>query len=179
MKRIIIFLPTIVLFAVFVFFYKGFAHNLEVTHQAQKQEQQRLADEEAARKAELQRQADIEAERQKAELIAKIEAHKRQKQAEIDERNRKIIQETEQANAQSKKLQAQIIKLQKDILNVRAARDKAQSEASETRLDLEKARIEKRNAEFEIQRYTDMLATRMGQSQALFAEQIADAKKKR
>jgi hypothetical protein len=47
----------------------------------------------------------------------------------------------------------------------------------ETKLDLEKARIAKRNAEFEIQRYTDMLAKRMDQSQALTNEIIAAKKK--
>ena len=47
----------------------------------------------------------------------------------------------------------------------------------ETKLDLEKSRIDKRNAEFEIQRFTEMLSKRMDQSQALTNEVLAAKKK--
>ena len=178
MKRLIIFLPTVALFGVFVFFYK--AHVAEMEHEAAvRAEEQRQKDTaEEARKKKLQDEAEQEAARQKAIRQAEIDREKERIKNEKEEKNRKLIAETEAANATSKRLQAQIIKLQSDILSVRAARDKAQAEAMETRLDLEKAKIDKRNAEFEIQRFTDMLANRMDQSQALVNEVLAGGKKK-
>ena len=177
MKRFIIILPPVILFAIFVFFYKAHVKELEEKQASAKVAADKAKVEEDARKKDLQEAADKEAQRQKEERLAQIEKLKEEERNKKEERDREIISQTEAANASSKKLQAQIIKLQADILAVRAARDKAQTEAMETKLDLEKSRIAKRNAEFEIQRYTDMLAKRMDQSQALTNE-IITAKKR-
>ncbi len=177
MKRFIIILPPVILFAIFVFFYKAHVKELEEKQAAAKVLADKAKADEEARKKVLQEAADKEAQRQKEARLAEIEKQKEEERNKKEERDREIIAQTEAANASSKKLQAQIIKLQADILAVRAARDKAQAEAMETKLDLEKARIAKRNAEFEIQRYTDMLAKRMDQSQALTNEIIAAKKK--
>ncbi len=178
MKRLIIVIPPVILFAIFVFFYKAHVRELEIKETAQRVADEKAKAEETARKQKLQEEADREAQRLKEERLAEIERRKEEERNKRDERDREIISQTEAANASSKRLQAQIIKLQADIQAVRAARDKAQAEAMETKLDLEKARIDKRNAEFEIQRYTDMLAKRMDQSQALTNEVLASSKRK-
>jgi len=177
MKRFIIIIPPVILFAIFVFFYKAHVKELEDKQATQKVIAEKAKVEEEARKKALQEAADKEAQRQKEERLAQIEKLKEEERNRKEERDREIISQTESANASSKKLQAQIIKLQADILAVRAARDKAQAEAMETKLDLETARVAKRNAEFEIQRFTDMLSKRMDQSQALTNEVLAAKKK--
>ena len=179
MKRFIIILPPVILFAIFVFFYKAHVKELEEKQAAAKIVAEKAKVDEDARKKVLQEAADKEAQRQKEERLALIEKQKDEAQNKKEEMYRDILSQTESANASSKKLQAQIIKLQADILAVRAARDKAQAEAMETKLDLEKARVAKGNAEFEIQRFTEMLAKRMEQSQALTTEVIAANAKKR
>ena len=177
MKRFIIIIPPVILFAIFVFFYKAHVKELEDKQATQKVIAEKAKVEEEARKKVLQEAADKEAQRQKDERLAQIEKLKEEERNRKEERDREIISQTESANASSKKLQVQIIKLQADILAVRAARDKAQAEAMETKLDLEKSRIDKRNAEFEIQRFTEMLSKRMDQSQALTNEVLAAKKK--
>jgi len=177
MKRFIIILPPVILFAIFVFFYKAHVKELEEKQAAAKLVADKAKADEDARKKTLQEAADKEAQRQKEARLAEIEKQKEEERNKKEERDREIIAQTEAANASSKKLQAQIIKLQADILAVRTARDKAQAEAMETKLDLEKSRIAKRNAEFEIQRFTEMLAKRIDQSQALTNEIIASKKR--
>jgi len=177
MKRLFIVIPPVILFAIFIFFYNAHVKELELKKQQAAEAAQIKDNEEAARKKVLQEAADKEAQRQKEERLALIDKQKEEERNKKEERDREIIGQTESANASSKKLQAQIIKLQADILAVRAARDKAQTEAMETKLDLEKARIDKRNAEFEIQRFTEMLAKRMDQSQALTGEILAAKKR--
>lgn len=177
MKRFIIILPPVILFAIFVFFYKAHVKELEEKQAAAKLVADKAKADEEVRKKTLQDAADKEAQRQKEARLAEIEKQKEEDRNKKEERDREIIAQTEAANASSKKLQAQIIKLQADILAVRTARDKAQAEAMETKLDLEKSRIAKRNAEFEIQRFTEMLAKRIDQSQALTNEIIASKKK--
>jgi preprotein translocase subunit SecF len=178
MKRFIFVLPPIILFGIFIFFYQGFLTRMDL-HKKELAEQKAKSDaDEAARKEIAKAAADKEAARQKAAHQAEVDKAKEAIRNAKEEAERKILNETESAIAEGKRLQAQIIKLQSDIQSTRAARDKAQAEAIETKLDLAKALIEKRNSEFEIQRYTDMLATRMAQSQAMIADLNAGAKKK-
>jgi len=178
MKRFIFVLPPIILFGIFIFFYQGFLKEMEVRQKELAAQKAKADADELARKEIAKAAADKEAARQKAERQAEIDRIKEEIRNKKEEAERKILNETESAIAEGKRLQAQIIKLQSDIQATRAARDKAQAEAIETKLDLAKALIEKRNAEFEIQRYTDMLATRMAQSQAMIADLNASAKKK-
>ncbi len=177
MKRFFIIIPPVILFAIFVVFYKAHVKELDAKLEAKKVLDAKNKAEEEAKKKAAQELAEKEALRQREEIRQKVEAQKEKEKNEKEEKYRKILAETEAANAQSKKLQAQIVKLQKDILAVREARDKAQAEAIVTKLDLEKARIDKRNAEFEIQRYTDMLANAIAQSQALMNESLVAKKK--
>lgn len=179
MKRLFLILPPVAVFVVFIFLYQGHTAQMEIDLKAKQALAEKAKAEDDARKLELKIASDKEAERQKAARQAEIDKKKEEIRNAKEEAERKILNETESAIAEGKRLQALIIKLQSDIQTTRAARDKAQAEASDTRLDLEKAKIDKRNAEFEIQRYTDMLATRMAQSQAMVADVMANAGKKK
>ena len=179
MKRFLFVLPPIVLFAIFIFFYQGFLKEMDIKKAEAQATADKLAADEAARKVVAKAAADKEAARQKEERQTAIDKVKEEIRNKKEEAERKVLNETEAALAEGKRLQAQIIKLQNDIQATRAARDKAQAEASETKLDLEKAVIDKRNSEFEIQRFTEMLSTRMGQSQAMVADVMANAAKKK
>lgn len=179
MKRLFFILPPVVVFIVFIFLYQGHVEKmvLDQKEKAALDAQKKKAED--ARKLELKIAADKLAEEDKAKRQADIDKRKEEIRNAKEEAERKILNETESAIAEGKRLQALIIKLQSDIQTTRAARDKAQAEASDTRLDLEKAKIDKRNAEFEIQRFTEMLATRMAQSQAMVADVMANAGKKK
>ncbi len=177
MKRFILTIPPVIAFAIFVFFYQAHMEAMRVD----KEQKEIAAKQKEAQEAEIKKARKIEedkvAEQEKAKRLALIAKQKEEERNKKEEVLRTIVNDTEAALADGKRLQAQIIKLQADIQTTRAARDKAQTEAMETKLDLEKARIDKSNAEFEIQRYTDMLANRMAQSQAMVGE-ILKAKNK-
>ena len=179
MKRLFLIIPPVLLFGIFVFFYNGHTTEMEQRKEETRIAQEKKDKEEEARKQKLREQAQIEADRQKKELadkILKIEEDARNKREEDE---RKIVAETESALAENRRLAALITKLQKDIQGMRVARDKAQKDAIETKLDIERSRIEKRNSELEIQRFTDMLATRIKQSTLLAQQDVANAGKKK
>jgi uncharacterized membrane protein YqiK len=111
MKRFIIILPPVILFAIFVFFYKAHVKELEEKQAAAKVLADKAKADEEARKKVLQEAADKEAQRQKEARLAEIEKQKEEERNKKEERDREIIAQTEAANASSKKLQAQIIKL--------------------------------------------------------------------
>ena len=176
MKRFTLILPPVILFAIFAFFYQGHLKEMEAQRVKIVEEQRIATAKEDQRKAELKAQADAEAAKAKKDREAADQKRREDEQNKKDEKERTITTATEAALAENSGLQAQIIKLQKDLQETRIQRDAAQKEAIETKLDIEKARIDKRNAELEIQRYTDMLAQRIKQS-SLLAQQPDVAKK--
>ena len=177
MKRFIFVLPPIVLFGIFIFFYQEFTKELDHKKVVAAELKAKSDAEEIVRKQIAKEASDKEAARQKAERQAALDKQKEDERNKKEEIERNILNATEAAIAEGKRLQAQIIKLQNDIQSTRAARDKAQAEASDTKLELEKARIDKNNSEAEIQRYTEMLANRMAQSQAMIADALVPKKK--
>ena len=141
-------------------------------------EQKAKEDAENQRKAELKKLADDEAAKQKDQREKEERKRQEAEQNRKEEKERTIVAATESALAENSGLQAQIIKLQKELKEVRIQRDLAQKESIATKLDIEKARIDKRTTELEIQRYTDMLAQRIKQSTLLAQQQEAATGKK-
>ena len=116
-------------------------------------------------------QADAEKESQAAELKARADADQRAaarlaaeqhaaeaKRAQCEDESRRIAADTAGYSAGAAKLAAEVADLQSQLASVRAKRAKLSAEAFATAKTVELARIDKRNAELEIQRLTAMLA---------------------
>lgn len=163
MKRSYLLIPVILL-ALFGFFYWQY---MQTADQKQKEQQAQIAREKAdadAKKRDAEEKARIDAEKRNADREAeekKKAAEKRAKyQADIQKIRDDIAKYTGQANDFAK----QSAKLDQELANLRAAKEKANREAFELNKQVERAQIDKRNAEFEIQRLTDMIARKASDS---------------
>lgn len=164
MNRFYVIVP-IVLIALFSFFYwqhmktaaeKEHAREEQIAHEkAEADAKKKVAEQKAAEDA---RKRDQERE---AEEKKKAEDRKAKYDADIKKIRDDIAKYTAQANDFAK----QSAKLDQDLANSRAAKDKANREAFDLHKQVERAQVEKRTAEFEIQRLTDMIARRATESQ--------------
>jgi chromosome segregation ATPase len=163
MNRSYLFVP-IVLLAVFGFFYWQHTKTAEV----KKREHEALVAKENADAAAKKRAAEEKARQDAEKRAADREAEEKRKasekrakyEADIQKIRDDIAKYTTQANDNAK----EVARLEQELSNLRTSREKANREAFELHKQVERAQIDKRNAEFEIQRLTDMIAKRAGES---------------
>jgi hypothetical protein len=145
------------LFLVFYFSHKKEADEKEaariVAMEKKKAEEKKQKDvaEEKAKIAAAQRQA----EREKEE--ADKERARREKTAAMD---KQIADETNAALADGDKSQKEINALELELKRLHQEKDRLGREAFDVAKQVEMQRVEKRNAEMEIQRFTEMIARR-------------------
>jgi colicin import membrane protein len=134
---------------------KEAAHNAEVA-------QLKKADED--RKARLQQEAaesQVKKAKERADELARKEADKAAKwKAEGD----KIQEETDKFLAEATDSSKKITELEAQLKALRDQREKANDEYIDLELSVEKAKIDRRSAEIEIQRTTQMVASRAEKS---------------
>jgi hypothetical protein len=92
---------------------------------------------------------------------AEVIAAKLAKQAAAD---KEVSDDTKKATDAGDASQKQITKFESDLASIRAAKDKASRESFELAKQVELAKVAKRNAEFEIQRTTEMVSRRASDS---------------
>jgi hypothetical protein len=150
--------------AVFLFFYFAFRKEAEIK---EKQRHEQLAIE---RKAEEERKAAIEAKARedaakRAEERAAAEAKKEaDRLAKYQAESKKIQDATDEFNAKADAYAKEISRLEIELNTLRSNKEKLNREAFEFAKQVELARANKRNAELEIQRMTDMIAKRAANS---------------
>jgi hypothetical protein len=163
MNRSYVIVP-IVLIALFSFFYWQFmrtaadkerAHQEQVAREkAEADNKKKIAEQKAAedaRKRDMEREAE---EKKKAE----------EKKAKYDADIKRIRDDIAKYTAQANDFAKQSAKLDQELTNARAAKDKANRESFDLHKQVERAQVDKRTAEFEIQRLTDMIARRASDS---------------
>ena len=89
MKRLIIVIPPVILFAIFLFFYNTHVEQMRITEEQKKEVAKQEAAKEEARKKKLQEEAEREALRQKEERRLAIEKAKEEAQNKKEEEERK------------------------------------------------------------------------------------------
>lgn len=163
MNRYYIIVP-IILLAGFGFLYAQF-HSEMKAKEAQRQAQiQAAKDEDARKRHEADEKARLDSERrerERQEEEAKKAKDKKDKyEAEIQKIRDEIAHYTGQVNDEGK----QSAKLEQDLANLRATKEKENRESFDLNKQVERAQIDRRNAEFEIQRLTDMIVHRASES---------------
>lgn len=163
MNRSYFFAPLILL-AVFGFFYWQYMQTAE----QHEQEQQALVAKEkadaAAKKQEAENKARLDSERRTAEREAEEKRKADERRTKYDSEIQKIRDEIAKYTTQANDSAKQSAKLEQDLASLRSAKEKANREAFELNKQVERAQIEKRSAEFEIQRLTDMIARKANDS---------------
>lgn len=112
----------------------------------------------AAKKAEAERKARADAEKRTAERLAEEARRDAEKRARTEEENLRIAADTAAYRTQIATLATETSTLEKQLAELRARREKLNTDAFALAKEVELARIAKRNAELEIQRLTDMVA---------------------
>lgn len=149
---------------VFLFFY--FSH-IKEAERLEKIRQEKIAHEievEKAKKAEIEAKARQDAEKRAAERAAADAKKEADKLAKWEADSRKIQQTTDEYNAKAAAFSKQVSELEIQLNTLRTSKEKLNREAFEFAKQVEQARIEKRNAELEIQRMTDMIAKKAADS---------------
>lgn len=164
MKKWIYFIVPILGLGVFLGFY--FTHVEEAKRVAAERKiaMARKAEEEAMKKKELENKAREDAERLAAERAA-AEAKKLKERADAQAaEDKKVKDATDRALGECEKFTDQIAKSEREISLLRAAKEKDNREYLELSKQLELARIDRRNAELEVQRMTENVARKASSS---------------
>ena len=130
-------------------------------------DEKRVADERATEEA---KRKEIEAKAQddarKAQAVRDAKEHERlgKAQRDKDEQDRKVLDETTKYEKEADKLSKQIADLEMEITNLRNKREEMNREVLEMAKRVELTKIDRRNAELEIQRMYDIVAQKVAAS---------------
>jgi cell division protein FtsB len=122
----------------------------------------KLKDEEEAKKAEAERKAREDGEKRTAARALEENKKEEDKIAKWNADGAKIAEETAGYNAAIAKYTAEVAGLEKEIGDLRTSKELAIKEVFAQAREVEMAHIAKRTAEFEIQRLTEMVARKAG-----------------
>jgi cell division protein FtsI/penicillin-binding protein 2 len=164
MNKFYVFFPAVLLVAFAIYYTQVAKPEMAEQEAAAKQ---KIVDQEVADTA---RRADIE---KKAQADAQVQQHAREERDRLkqekarhdrEEQDRQIADETAKFENESASLKKQISDMEKDIFNLRAKREDTSREVFEAAAKVELAKIDRQNAELEIQRMYGMVAQRVNDS---------------
>ncbi|MBI5382025.1 MAG: hypothetical protein HZA31_09020 [Opitutae bacterium] len=164
MKKWLYFIAPAVGLGVFLFFYYAHVEEAGKRLAAKKVEIEKRDAEEAAKKKALEERARQDADRLAAER-AKEEAKKlAERVAAQAAEDKKVKDATDLALGECDKYTKEIARMERELSDLRAKKEKTTREFLEISKQLELAKIARRNAELEVQRMTEMVATKAAES---------------
>ena len=164
MNKFYVIFPAFLLIVFCVYYTQIAKPDMEAQARAEerKTEDQRVADE--ARRKEIEEKAQADAQKQTQAREAKDRATKERIQREKDEQDGKTKEDTEKYESQAASLNKQISDLEKEIANLRAQREALVRDVFAAAAKVEMAKIDRNNAELEIQRMYEMVAQKVDES---------------
>jgi uncharacterized coiled-coil DUF342 family protein len=155
--------PTILL-GIFLIFYMSSRSETLAREAAQREETAKLKAEADKKKAEAEATAQADAERRNVERANEEAKAAKDKEDKYDAEMAKIKAETDRANASADKYAKQVSELTIELDNLHKQKDQLTRDAFDLEKKIELSQVTRRNAEMEIQRYTEMIADRADQS---------------
>lgn len=161
MNKLYLVIPAVLLLAFGGLYY---THSLDADKKAAAAQvaAEQAAAQAAAKKAEAEKQAREDADRRTAERLAEEKRKEDEKAAKWAAQGKQIADDTAAYAAQAEKNAAELKTLEARLAALRAEKDAATQANFDLDLDVEKARVAKRTAELEIQRYVEMVARKAG-----------------
>jgi flagellar motor protein MotB len=160
MKKWLYFVVPLIGLIVFVFFYISFADQAEKAEIARKAEIVRKTEEEQQRKAVLEERARQDAAKKAQERADADALKEREKTAKWEKQGKDIQDDIDDAIKTSSELTAKIVQQEKELANLRKAKENANRDLVEAARAVEQAKVDRRGAEMNIQRLTAFLAKR-------------------
>lgn len=155
--------PTILL-GIFLIFYMSSRSETLAREQVQREETARAKAEADRKKAEAEATAQADAERRNVQRAAEEAKAAKDKEDKYNAEMAKIQAETDRANASAEKYAKEVSDLTIELDNLHKQQDTLTRESFDLAKRIELAEVTRRNAEMEIQRYTEMIANRADQS---------------
>lgn len=164
MKKWLHLLIPVIMMVIFTFFYFAHADEARKKEEAAKAEAERQAEIVKAEKARLEEIARKDAERKAAERLAADQKRERERVEKWENEGRKIQEATDGYRAEANKLSKEVSELEIELDALRQTKEKKTAELLDLSKQVELGLIGKRTAELEIQRMTEMIARRAGDS---------------
>jgi hypothetical protein len=158
-----------ILLAVFIFFYVGAVKDMEHRAAEKQAEKVRVEAVEKARKDEIEKKAIADAEKRQREREEADRAKEAKKEAAYQEVMTQLATETTKWNTQADKLAKEVGTLEISISQARSNKEKLTRETFDLSKEVELAKINRRNAELEIQRMVEIAAKKMMESSVAIA----------
>lgn len=157
MKKWLYFIVPAILTVIFIFFYVTHVAEAKEKDRIRKAEVARIQKEEADRKADIEEKARQDATRRAAERAAAEAKKEADRIAAWEAVGREIQEATDKNNAEADAFARQVANLEIELDALRRAKEKLNGEVLIQAKAVERALIEKRNAEMEIQRRTEIV----------------------
>lgn len=164
MKKWLYLISVSSMLAIFLFFYFAHVKEVEVRDRLRAEEVAKQQAIDAQKKAEIEAKARADAEKRAAERAAADAKKEADKIAKWNADSKKIKDDTDELVAKADAYSKEASQLEIELNTLRTNKEKLNREAFEYAKQVEIARIDKRNAEMEIQRMTDMIAKRAADS---------------
>lgn len=152
------------LFAVFFFFYSSALKEMDIKEASRVAEVARVKAAEDLRKTEIEKQATADAEKRQRERDEADRAKEEKKRHDYMEVINILTRDVNSNVAATDKYAKEAAELELQINSTRNRKEKLNTETFELAKQVEKAKIDRRNAELEIQRMVEMVAKRVGDS---------------
>jgi chromosome segregation ATPase len=153
-----------VMIAVFLFFYYSSKAEWEAKEKARLEEVARVKAEADAKKHVAEAKAREDAERRNQERAAEEAKTAKEKQDRYDAEMRRIQDDTDRSNVRAETSAKLVSELTIELDSLHKQKDALTREDFELAQKVEMAEVARRNAELEIQRTVEMIATRADQS---------------
>ena len=162
-KWIYVIFPSVML-AVFLSFYFSAAKEADIKEKRKAAEVAKTKAEEAEKKRIAEEKARQDAEKRAAERAADDAKREAEKLAKWQADSKRIQDDTDKSLADADRYAKQAAKLEIELDTLRKAKDKVSRESFDLLKLVERAKVDRRNAEIEIQRLTEMVARKASES---------------
>jgi len=155
------------LLAVFGFLYKGAVKDMEAKAASQQAARDQRAAEEKKHKDEVEAKATADAKKRQDEREAADRAKEEKKIREYEDGLKALRDETAKYSTEADKLSKEAADLELQISQARTDKEKLNRETFDLAKDLEQTKINRRNAELEIQRMIDIVGKKLNDSSVI------------
>ena len=162
-KWLYVLFPTVLL-GIFLFYYFASKAETEAREKAHREQVAREVAEANEKKALAEAKARDDAERRNVERAAEEAKAAKDKEDKYNQEMARIKSETDRSNATAEEYSKKVADLTIELDTLHKQKDSLTREDFEMAKKIELAEIARRNAEMEIQRYTEMIANRADQS---------------
>ena len=153
-----------IMFGIFLFFYNGAVKEMHAKEVAQLAEKAAKDKAEADRKAVIEQKALADAEKRQKEREAEDAAKAAKKEADYAKVMTQLAADTADENNQADKLAKEVGGLEISISQARSNKEKLNRETFDLAKEVELAKVNRRNAEIEIQRMVEVAGKKVADS---------------